>query len=400
MSCVEKYSLDACCEQCDQLGSARYVQRNFSSPMAAAGSASGSHRVQPIDADIAKGLVTEQTARVENLAMSVIAQRSVLEKTALRELRARHPGITTDELVRVWIDKLTGRSPSDITDAVGDDIEEVATTTSNKVTSYLQLLAQNESDSKRDNCLDCTFCRAWFPDFWLLDLMPQGSSDWRRQYFRCCYQSASEKNDDLYWHPEHPTLSSALHRQPGTAVSIGRTDYEHHQRQPVANLEPKSWVIAIDDSNTNQKRLHIEALCVERRQDAVGPPPRGHQSRQPQGLQLVVGHRDLVQHLPEGPHHQAEGGHREISTTQCALGRSHQADRSGEPRGQQGRGEAATPCPHPSPGGPLHRRYPRDHRGAAGACDGSVPPVGRKHLEVGHRSKLGSTFLLRARLHG
>ena len=143
--------------------------------MAAAGSASGSHRVQPIDADTAKVMVTEQTARVENLAMAVIAQCSAFEKTALRELRTKNPGITTDELVRIWIDRLTGRSPSDITDAVGDEVEEMATVASNKVTSYLQLLAQNESTAHPDNCLDCTFCGAWFPDFWLLDLMPQGS---------------------------------------------------------------------------------------------------------------------------------------------------------------------------------------------------------------------------------
>ena len=65
----------------------------------------------------------------------------------------------------------------------------------------------------------------------------------------------------------HTTLHCpALHRQPGTAVSIDRADYEHHQRQAVANLDadyhqqPKSWVIAIDDSNTNQKRLRVEAL--------------------------------------------------------------------------------------------------------------------------------------------
>ena len=193
------------------------IPAQFIIAMAAAGSAFGFHRVQPIDADIAKGMVPEQTARVENLAMSVIAQRSALEKTALRELRARHPGITTDELVRIWIDKLTGRSPSDITDAVGDDIEEVATATSNKVTSYLQLLAQNESDSKRDNCLDCTFCGAWFPDFWLLDLMPQGSSDWRRQYFRCCYQCARP-----LFASGAPDVVLRTHRQPGTAVSVAQ----------------------------------------------------------------------------------------------------------------------------------------------------------------------------------
>ena len=214
-------------------------------------------------------MVTEQTARVQNLAMEVIAQRSALEKTALRELRAKHPGISTDELVRVWIDRLTGRAPSDITDALRDEVEEVVTAAANKVTSYLQLLAQNEAAAHRENCLDCTFCGAWFPDFWLLDLMPQGSPDWRRQYFRCCYQCASGENDDLYWRPSHPTLSPALHRQPGTAVSIGRTDYDHQQRQPVANLgadyaqQPRSWVIAIDDNNTNQKRLRIEALWSE-----------------------------------------------------------------------------------------------------------------------------------------
>ena len=211
--------------------------RSFIFAMAAAGSASGYHRVQPIDADTAKVMVTEQMARAQNLAMEVIAQRSALEKTALRELRAKYPGITTDELVRIWIDRLTGRSPSDITDALGDEVEEMATAASNKVTSYLQLLAQNESTTHRDNCLACTFCGAWFPDFWLLDLMPQGSPDWRRQYFRCCYQCASGENDDLYWHPSHPTLSPALHRQPGTAVSVGRTDYDHQQRQPVANLD-------------------------------------------------------------------------------------------------------------------------------------------------------------------
>ena len=87
----------------------------------------------------------EQMARAQNLAMEVIAQRSALEKTALRELRAKYPGITTDELVRIWIDRLTGRSPSDISDALGDEVEEMATAASNKVTSYLQLFAQNES---------------------------------------------------------------------------------------------------------------------------------------------------------------------------------------------------------------------------------------------------------------
>ena len=196
-------------------------------------------------------MVTEQMARAQNLAMEVIAQRSALEKTALRELRAKYPGITTDELVRVWIDRLTGRSPSDITDALGD--EAVHPTRSPAICSSWRRTSP------------CTFCGAWFPDFWLLDLMPQGSPDWRRQCFRCCYQCASGENDDLYWHPSHPTLSPALHRQPGTAVSVGRTDYDHQQRQPVANLDadyhqqPRSWVIAIDDNNTNQKRLHIEA---------------------------------------------------------------------------------------------------------------------------------------------
>ena len=119
--------------------------------------------MQPIDADTAKVMVTEQTARVQNLAMEVIAQRSALEKTALRELRAKHPGVSTDELVRIWIDRLTGRAPSDITDALGDEVEEVVTAAANKVTSYLQLLAQNEAAAHRENCLDCTFCGAWFP---------------------------------------------------------------------------------------------------------------------------------------------------------------------------------------------------------------------------------------------
>ena len=135
--------------------------------MAASGSTSQSHRVQPIDADTAKGMVTEQMVRVQNLALDVIAKRSALEKTALRALRAKYPGATTHELVRVWIDRLTGRAPSDITDALGDEVEEMATAAADKVTNYLQLLAQNESTTHHDNCLECTFCGAWFPDFWL-----------------------------------------------------------------------------------------------------------------------------------------------------------------------------------------------------------------------------------------
>ena len=75
-------------------------------------------------------------------SLEVIAKRSALEKTALRAFRAKYPGATTDELVRVWIDRLTGKAPSDITDALGDEVEEMATAAANKVTNYLQLGAE------------------------------------------------------------------------------------------------------------------------------------------------------------------------------------------------------------------------------------------------------------------
>ena len=180
--------------------------------------------------------------------------------------------------------------------------------------------------------------------------------------------------------------------QPGTAVSVGRTDYEHHQRQAVANLDadyrqqPTSWVIAIDDSNTNQKRLLIEALwsgstaTMWSTKPATPKAPTSWTS----GPGTTSARKSAPSSGKRGNVHWVE------ATKQIAE------EHSGANKEEQ----AAPPRSHPPHGGPIHRRYPRDHRGAARAYDGSVPPVGREHLEVGHRSELGSTFLLRARLHG
>ena len=363
---------------------------HFILAMAASGSASRSDRVQPIDADTAKGMVTEQMARVQNLAMEVIAKRSALEKTALRALRAKYPGTTTDELVRIWIDRLTQAS--------------------HHPTSRMPWATMSRKWPPLPPTRSPTICSSWHrtspPPTTTTALTARSaglgsptSGCWTlcRKGHQIGGGSTSAAATSVHrvrttnWHPEHPTLSPALHRQPGAAVSIGRTDYDHQQRQPVANLDadyhqqPRSWVIAIDDGNTNQKRLRIEASKMRWVRHHVvtkaGNPKGSNQ------LDIETWY-SICQKVPSGRRAPSAAG------PGTSIG-SKPPNRS--PRrfgGQQGGAETAPPCSDPPYGGPIHRRHPRDHRGSARADDGSVSSVGREHLEVRHRSKLGSAFLL------
>ena len=164
---------------------------------------------------------------------------------------------------------MTGATDTETPDAVGDNIEAKAIDTMHRAQVYLDLLQYAEENDPRENCLDCTFCGAWFPAYWLLDITPQGTADWRNHYYRCCFKCISGDTDDYYWFTSHPSLSPALHNQPGTAVSPSRTDYKHHDRTSVAELDadcdryPKRWVITLDEDSPHQRKLYIEAAWSE-----------------------------------------------------------------------------------------------------------------------------------------
>ena len=88
----------------------------------------------------------------------------------------------------------TGQTPTDLTDARGDIIEEGQPHEPRR--GFPPAPRAVRGGCSAGNCLDCTFCRAWFPAFWLLDIMPQGTADWRNHYHRCCYQRVCGDNDD------------------------------------------------------------------------------------------------------------------------------------------------------------------------------------------------------------
>ena len=98
--------------------------------MAASSSSSqGVKKVQPMDGPCAEPRHASDR--------STIGPR----EDRIRALRTKYPGTTTDELVQIWIDRLKGRASSDITYALGDEIEEMATVNTDKFTACLQLFA-------------------------------------------------------------------------------------------------------------------------------------------------------------------------------------------------------------------------------------------------------------------
>ena len=171
---------------------------------------------------LAQQRMDEQDKHTTLLALRFMARRSTLERAALRSLRDRHLGVTTDELARIWVDRLMGRDVHEPTDVIGDDVERRTRDTKKRVDNYLELLAQNNNNEIWSNCLDCTFCGNFFPAFWMLDLMPFGNNDWRNNYFRCCYLCAAGENDDFVWHPEHRSLTAALPGQRGIYIGQPR----------------------------------------------------------------------------------------------------------------------------------------------------------------------------------
>ena len=132
-------------------------------------------------------------------------------------LRSTFPGLSSDDLVQKWIDGLTGASVSDVPDPTGDVIEARAVDTMKRAEVYLDLLKHAEDNNPAENCLDCTFCGAWFPPYWLLDITPEGTADWRNHYYRCCFQCINGDNDDHYTgspHTPHCHLRSPTDRAP------------------------------------------------------------------------------------------------------------------------------------------------------------------------------------------
>ena len=115
-----------------------------------------------------------------------------------RGLRSTFPG-----LVQKWIDRLTEGAATDMPDPVG----KTAIDTMKRAEQYLAHLQCSMDNEARDNCLDCTFCGAWFPAYWLLDITPRGTADWRNNYYRCCFQRVSGDNDDYYWFALHTSLT-------------------------------------------------------------------------------------------------------------------------------------------------------------------------------------------------
>ena len=156
----------------------------------------------------ARAIVRAHNARLTERAFEYIAQRTSLERAALRGLRSTFPGLSSDDLVQKWIDRLTGASASDVPDPTGDVIEARAVDTMKRAEVYLDLLKHAEDNNPAENCLDCTFCRAWFPPYWLLDITPEGTSDWRNHYHRCCFQCINGDNDDYYWFHTHLVVAS------------------------------------------------------------------------------------------------------------------------------------------------------------------------------------------------
>ncbi|CAE7476622.1 unnamed protein product, partial [Symbiodinium pilosum] len=201
----------------------------------------------------ARAIVRTHNARLTERAFEYIAQRTSLERAALRSLRSTFPGLSSDDLMHKWIDRLTGASATDVPDPTGDVIEAKAVDTMKRAEVYLDLLKHAEDNNPAENCLDCTFCGAWFPPYWLLDITPEATADWRNHYYRCCFQCINGDNDDYYWFT-------------GTAVSPNRTNYRHQDCASVANQDadyekyPKRWVIALDENNQHQRKLCIEAM--------------------------------------------------------------------------------------------------------------------------------------------
>ena len=68
----------------------------------------------------ARAIVRTHNARLTERAFEYIAQRTSLERAALRGLRSTFPGLTSDDLVQKWIDRLTGASATNVPDPTGD----------------------------------------------------------------------------------------------------------------------------------------------------------------------------------------------------------------------------------------------------------------------------------------
>ena len=157
----------------------------MAAPSPSSESAGYAHAYAP---ERAKIIWKAHSAKLIEKAFEYIAQRISLERAGLRGLQKIFPGINSDDLVQKWIDRLADGAATDMPDTVGDPIEETAIDTMKRAEQYLGHLQRSMVNEPRENCLDCTFCGAWFPTYWLLDITPQGIADWRNNYYKCCLQ--------------------------------------------------------------------------------------------------------------------------------------------------------------------------------------------------------------------
>ena len=191
--------------------------------------------------------------------------------TSHRGLRNTFPVLNSDDLVQKWIDRLTDPAVTDVLDEVGDIVEKKAIDTMQRAEVYLGLLQRSEDTNPSENCLDCTFCGAWFPPYWLLDITPQGTADWRNQYYRCCFQCVSGDNDGCCWFASHTSLSPALHSRPGTAASpllsgqLGRAT-------PSAGSSPWMRIRRINADSTSKPSGPIVSFDGLDARSSPGPP--------------------------------------------------------------------------------------------------------------------------------
>ena len=100
----------------------------------------------------AKAIVRSHNARLTECAFEYIAQRTSLERAALRGLRNTFPGISSDALVQKWIDRLTGTSTTDEQDPTGDVIEAKAVDTMKRAEVFMDLLKHAEDNNPAENC--------------------------------------------------------------------------------------------------------------------------------------------------------------------------------------------------------------------------------------------------------
>ena len=227
----------------------------------------------------AKARRTHYDDETAQKALEVLAFKKASEKMGIANLRSTHPGATDEELVRIWTNKLSGvdvdshgRPTKDADLNLADKCSDEST---KRVIEYCQYISAGLDHKIHEKSLDCTFCGAYFPEYFLLCINPDEIADWRDIHYRCCYKCATCHSDDYVWYSEGSGLSPAVIRGRGT---LGGHRYDPYDRTTVADYDddydhkPAGWHIAVDTRCGQHAKCYFESVWDDHKSRWVRKP--------------------------------------------------------------------------------------------------------------------------------